>query len=129
MPKIVHFEIPADEPDRALSFYEQAFGWKATKMEGPQDYWLVTAGEKEEPGIDGAIGKREDFANLYPKQSPAVTTVIGVASVEESLKRIQDAGGAVLMPKSPIPGVGYAAYFQDSEGNVLGVFESDEAAE
>ena len=57
MPKIVHFEIPAENPDRAVNFYEKAFGWKANKWEGPQDYWLVTAGEKDEPGIDGAIGK------------------------------------------------------------------------
>lgn len=112
-----------------MSFYEKAFGWKANKWEGPQDYWLVTAGEKDEPGIDGAIGKKEDFANLYPEVPPAVTSVIGVGSVDESLTRIEGAGGAILMPKHPIPGVGYVAYFKDPEGNVLGVYESDPSAE
>lgn len=129
MSKIVHFEIPVDDPDRALAFYEEVFDWKATSWEGPQAYWLVTAGEKEEPGIDGALALRKDYAELYGDDKPAVTNVIGVPSVDAALERVKAAGGTVVYPKNAVPGVGYAAYFRDPEGNVLGVFESDESAD
>lgn len=128
MPKIVHFEIPVDDADRAISFYQKAFGWKVQKWEGQQDYWLVTAGEKDEAGIDGAFSWRKDFVSMYGNLPAAVTNVIGVSSVDKYLDRLEKAGGKIVAPKSPIPGVGYAAYFRDPEGNVLGLFESDETA-
>jgi len=57
MPRVIHFEIPADNPDRAVEFYKQVFGWKFDKWQGPQDYWLITTG-KGEPGIDGGMLRR-----------------------------------------------------------------------
>ena len=59
MPRVIHFELPADEPERAARFYESVFGWEITKWQGPMDYWLVTTGEEGTPGIDGAISPRE----------------------------------------------------------------------
>jgi len=58
MPRVVHFEFYVDDPERAVKFYQEVFGWKITKWEGPVDYWLVTTGEEGEPGIDGAIARR-----------------------------------------------------------------------
>ncbi len=55
MPRVIWFEIPAYNRERAAKFYEDVFGWKVEKWEGPFDYWLVTTGEEGEPGINGAI--------------------------------------------------------------------------
>jgi catechol 2,3-dioxygenase-like lactoylglutathione lyase family enzyme len=58
MPRVVHFEISAEDPQRAADFYTRVFGWKITKWPGPQDYWLVTTGEAPEPGINGGLFRR-----------------------------------------------------------------------
>ncbi len=120
MPRVVHFEIPVDKVDRAIKFYADVFGWKIQKW-GPQDYWLVGTGEKSQPGIDGAITKRE---------APTTSTVntIEVPALEEYLTKITKNGGKILTSKSKIPGVGYFAYCQDTEGNAFGVLQGDESA-
>jgi len=121
MAKVVHFELPADDPDRAIAFYEGAFGWKIDKWGGPMDYWLVGAGSPDEPGINGAIVRRGDIS------APQIT--IGVASIDEQVERIVAAGGKILMPKVPIPGVGYHALCEDPEGNHIGILQSDPTAQ
>jgi predicted enzyme related to lactoylglutathione lyase len=120
MPRVIHFEIPADDPDRATKFYQHVFGWKIDKWNGPQDYWLVTTGAKDEPGIDGAIMRR----------MPDATTIntVDVPSVDEFTQKIVKAGGKVVMPKSTIPGVGYLVYCADTEGNVFGMMQNDPSA-
>ena len=120
MPRVVHFEIQADDPDRAVQFYKKVFGWKINKWKGPMDYWLVATGKSPEPGIDGAIMRRM-------KKSTAINTV-GVPSVDKFLAKILKAGGQVIMPKTPIPGLGYYAYCADTEKNVFGIMESDPSA-
>jgi predicted enzyme related to lactoylglutathione lyase len=69
MSRVIHFEISADNPDRAVDFYSEAFGWEIQKWAGPMDYWLVMTGKNPEPGIDGAIMKRT------PQGQPIVNTV------------------------------------------------------
>ena len=59
MPRVVHFEINADKPERAAAFYKKAFGWKVKKWDGPMPYWMVTTGEKGELGINGGIMNRQ----------------------------------------------------------------------
>jgi predicted enzyme related to lactoylglutathione lyase len=117
MNRVVHFEISADDPERASGFYRSVFGWKIINWEGPVDYWLVTTGEKGTPGIDGGIKHRPE---------PDLTTVVTVEveSVDETLDKITAGGGVILMPKTEIPGVGYHAYFRDTEGNVVGLMEN-----
>jgi len=122
MPKIVHFELNAEDPLRAKSFYEKVFDWKIEKSEMPMDYWMITAGPEEELGINGGLQKRENA-------SDEVFNYIGVPSVEEFSKSIEENGGEILTPKSPIPGIGYYAFFKDTEGNKLGIFEDDESAQ
>ncbi|MBM5804510.1 MAG: VOC family protein [Candidatus Verstraetearchaeota archaeon] len=121
MPRVIHFEICVDDPDRAIKFYEKVFGWKIGKWGGPLDYWLIEAGKGEEPGIDGALMKRMD---------PRATTIntISVPSVGEFIKKIEKAGGKRITKKEAIPGVGYFAYCQDTEGNTFGIMESDKLA-
>ena len=80
------------------------------------DYWLATTGSKEAPGIDGAIMRREG--------DTTVIDTIDVPSVDEFIKKIKAGGGKVVRPKTEVPGVGYMAYFKDTEGNTLGIFEA-----
>lgn len=119
MPRVVHFEIHADNPERAVKFYSKAFGWKVERW-GPQAYWLADTGPKEEMGINGAIMPRE-------KGQTTVDTV-GVPSIEEALKAVKAAGGKVVQQKLPVPGMGWTAYCLDTEGNKLGLFQSDPSA-
>jgi len=121
MPRVIHFEICVDDPDRAIKFYKDVFGWKIGKWGGPLDYWLVEAGKGKEPGINGALMKRID---------PRATTIntISVPSVDEFIKKIEKSGGKRVTKKEPIPGVGYFAYCQDTEGNTFGIMESDKSA-
>lgn len=115
MPRVVHFEIPADDPERAIEFYKKVFGWEIHKWEGPFDYWLVTTGEEGEPGINGAIMSRE--------MGEMVKNAIGVDSFDDYAQKIEDAGGKMLMEKQTIQGVGIMAAFEDTEGNVSVIIE------
>jgi predicted enzyme related to lactoylglutathione lyase len=121
MLRIVHFEINVDDPERAVKFYQEVFGWKIKKWEGPMDYWLVTTGPDDQPGINGGIMKRED---------PQATTynTVDVPSVDEFAKKIAQNGGKVVVPKMAVPGVGYMAYCTDTEGNVFGIMQEDPTA-
>ena len=121
MPRVIHFELTADDPERATQFYSKVFGWQIQKWEGPQDYWLITTGEAGTLGIDGAIMRRGDFS------APVINT-IDVPSVDEFVAKITANGGSVVAPKMPIPGIGYFAYCKDTEGNMFGVMQSDPSA-
>jgi hypothetical protein len=121
MLRVTHFEISVDDPERAIKFYADAFGWKIKKWEGPMDYWLITTGPEDQPGIDGGLMKRE-----HPGAS--TTNTIDVPSVDEFISKITEAGGKIIAPKQSIPGVGYFAYCQDTEGNTFGIMEEDTSA-
>jgi predicted enzyme related to lactoylglutathione lyase len=126
MPRVVHFEIPVDDPERALAFYKRVFGWEFNKYEGPGEYWLITTGPDAEPGINGGMGRREGQGN-GPSPTAYVCTV-GVESIDDSMKRVADEGGLVTTPKMTIPGVGWMAYCVDTEGNQFGIMQPDENA-
>lgn len=115
MSRVIWFEIPADDPGRAAKFYEEVFGWKVEKWDGPFDYWLVTTGEDEEPGINGAIMTKE--------MGEMVRDTISVDSYDEFAKKIEKAGGKMLTEKMEIPMMGYTGSFQDSEGNIFAILE------
>ncbi|MGH8103909.1 MAG: VOC family protein [bacterium] len=121
MSRVVHFEIPADDPQRAIEFYSRTFGWKFNAWERPQTYWLVTTGEKDQPGINGGLMKR-----MHPGQ-PVVNT-IEVASVDDFAVKVTRNGGQVVVPKMAIPGVGWLVYFKDTEGNIFGIHQVDSSA-
>jgi predicted enzyme related to lactoylglutathione lyase len=121
MSRPIHFEIPADDPARAIAFYETVFGWKFKKWEGPMPYWLITTGADGEPGIDGGLLPRQ-----HPNQ-PCVNT-IGVADLDASVATVERSGGQVAVPKMPIPGVGWLAYCKDTEGHIFGMMQNDPAA-
>jgi predicted enzyme related to lactoylglutathione lyase len=122
MERVVHFEINADDPERAAKFYGDVFGWKIKKANNQEDYWVINTGPENQPGIDGGITNRI---------SPSASTVdiIDVDSIEKFSSKIEEAGGTCLTPKMVISGVGYMAYCSDSEGNLFGLMQPDNAAQ
>jgi hypothetical protein len=120
MPRPVHFDISAEDPERAAAFYSSAFGWTFTKWDGPMEYWLVSTGEGE-AGIDGGLSFRQH-------EAPEVPFTLDVPSVDDYVAKVSEAGGTIVQPRSAIPGVGWMAVFCDPEGNVFGMMEADESA-
>ncbi len=116
--KVVHFEIPIDDSDRATAFYTKAFGWRLDRW-GPVEYWTTEAGEGE--GIGGALTKRSD-------EVASLMFYIEVDDIDTALQAVETAGGARLSERMPIPGVGWSAFFGDSEGNKVGLFQPDSDA-
>ncbi len=118
MPRVVHFDIGADDPERAIRFYCDVFGWEFEKWEGPFDYWIIKTGEGTEPGIDGGLARRGD---------PSLSTIntIEVPSVDDFVAKIQANGGRVIHPKQAIPGFGTIVTCQDTEGNTFGIVERE----
>ncbi|NOT35109.1 MAG: VOC family protein [Candidatus Eisenbacteria bacterium] len=120
MSRVLHFEIPADDTARVASFYQQVFGWKFQRWEGPMEYWLVQTGS-DGPGIDGGMMKR-----AQPGQGPVNT--VGVPSLDDAMKAVTANGGAITVPRMAIPGVGWLAYAADTEGNPFGMMQADSGA-
>lgn len=121
---VVHFEIPADDQERARNFYSEAFGWKINPMP-EMDYNVVTTtptdeatGQPNQPGaINGGLMAREgDLTN------PVIT--VDVPDIDAALQKVEQLGGSVVMSKNTIPDMGFFAYFRDTEGNVLGLWEN-----
>jgi predicted enzyme related to lactoylglutathione lyase len=117
--QIVHFEIPADDVKRTQTFYKELFGWQFSNPPGYDDYWGVDMGEDACHGI-GMMARQN------PDHGP--THYIGVESVVDALAQVEKLGGKVLMPKSPVPGMGWFAHCQDTEGNVFAVWQDDTTA-
>lgn len=118
MPRVIHFEIGADDPDRAVKFYEQVFGWTTQTWDGPQGYWLLTTGPDSQPGINGGLMRRD-------ARFPQTVNTIDVPDVDAYCEKVQSAGGRVMMPKSHVPGIGWVAYCDDTEGNTFGIIQFD----
>ncbi len=121
MLRVEMFDISADDPQRAIRFYEAVFGWRVSKWQGPIDYWLVKTGEDSEPGVNAGLAKRAN-------PSQFITPFIGVPSVDEYAAKVVAGGGAIVQPKMAIPGIGYLVGIRDTEGNTLGMLEKDESA-
>lgn len=134
---IVHFEIPADNPERAAKFYRELFGWDINRFEGSSEgmeyrdenfeYWMVktvptdAGGRPSEPGVNGGLMRR-----MYPNQPPV--NYISVESVDDFVGKAERLGAKVLMGKSPVPGMGWFAQLTDTEGNLFAIWELDPAA-
>ena len=127
MPRVVHFEIHAADPDRAVNFYQKLFGWNFQKWEGPMDYWLVTTGPDDQPGINGGLMRRQ--GEIDGQAVIAYVCTIDVADVDASTNKAVSNGAQVVVPKMPIPGVGWLVYCKDTEGNIFGMLQADESAQ
>jgi predicted enzyme related to lactoylglutathione lyase len=121
MSKVIHFELPADNIERAQKFYTKIFGWQFQKWDGPTPYWMIVTGPTEQPGINGGMMPR-------PAPGAGVVNTIGVTSVDDMTAAVEANGGKIILPKMAIPGVGWLAYFTDTEGNQFGVIQNDTSA-
>ncbi len=122
MNRVSYFEFSAQDPERSATFYRDAFGWEIKKWEGPADYWVVTTGPNDQPGINGGIvGNKESGARTV--------NIIDVPSLDEAIAKVRAAGGEVVVPAISIPGVGYRAFCADTEGMIFGVYQADPSAQ
>ena len=128
--RIVHFEIHAANPERAMQFYQSVFGWEFPKLMEDPEYWgVMTAPEEsKELGINGGLMRRrgDDPSDGAPVN--AFVCTILVESFDPIHKKIIDAGGTVSVPKHAIPGMAWQGYYKDPEGNIFGVHQPDDNA-
>jgi predicted enzyme related to lactoylglutathione lyase len=122
MDKVVHFEVPFDNGERATTFYREAFGWQLNAM--PQfQYVLATTTPIDEQGkftesggVNGGLLHRQG-----PITAPVIT--IGVDDLDEALARVEKLGGTVAIGRQPVGDMGFSAYFHDTEGNLIGLWQ------
>lgn len=118
--RVVHFEIPCDNPEKTIQFFKEAFDWKFERF-GEMEYWSVITGEEGTPGINGGLMKKNN-----PEQP--IANSIQVESIEKAILKIDKAGGLVVVPKMAVPSIGWLAYFKDPDGNIHGIFQDDPSA-
>jgi predicted enzyme related to lactoylglutathione lyase len=135
MNRIIHFEIHAGNPERAVKFYKDVFGWEiaewvmpGVQMKDENRYWLVTTGPGTESGINGGIVFRQGPAPADGQPYNAFVCTIGVANLDESVDRVRKAGGRISLPRMPVKGIGWWASCKDSEGNNFGMMQDDATA-
>lgn len=118
--RVVHFEIPCNNPEKTMQFFKDVFGWNFVQF-GQDQYWLAMSGDASTPGINGGFMKRRDPAQ------PIVNS-IDVADIDAAMKKVQDSGGEIVVPKQAIPTVGWLSYFKDPDGNIHGLYQVDSSA-
>ena len=120
MGRVVHFEFPVDDPERAMEFFKQAFGWNVEKWgEADMEYWLVGTGDRSQMGIDGGFMRRME-------NGPGPVNIIHMPDLDAAIAAVEKAGGKIVRPKMDIPTIGQIAYFADTEGNVWGIIQPAE---
>lgn len=113
---VVHFEIPADNPERLSRFYADLFGWRIETWSGPMQYTLLYTKGPKGVGIDGGMYKR-----TLPDQRPI--NYVNVRSASEYAQKAVPLGGRLIVPRTEIPSIGWYAIVTDPEGNTIGLFE------
>jgi|SRR5690606_34238607 len=121
--RVVHFEIPFDERDRAHEFYQQVFGWSLDTMP-EMGYTLVSTGPTGEQGptepgyIGGGMMSRDD------SPSPGPILVVDVEDIDAALANIEESGGETVLGRTEVGTMGWSAYFRDPEGNLMGLWQT-----
>ncbi len=122
----VHFEIHATDPERAVTFYEQVFGWTFERW-GELPYWLITTGDTG-PGIDGGLVPRQGPPPAEDGPVGSFVNTIDVGDLDAMVHAVTDSGGTIAVPKHAVPSVGWLAYCKDTDGNLFGLMQSDPGA-
>lgn len=128
MNRPIHFEIQAENTERAIRFYQSLFGWTFNQW-GSEKYWLISTGDKSTPGIDGGLmprpypGSPQDGAHVN-----AMVCTCDVDNVDNMGERAVKAGGTIVVPKMAVPKVGWLVYCKDTEGNIFGMLQMDDNA-
>lgn len=124
--RVIHFEVQADNVDRAKAFYEKTFGWKIEKMMnaadgGGMDYWGVTTGPDGTPGINGGLYQRP-----FDRKLNTFDCTITVDDIDQAIEDVKMNGGQIRQEKMEIPKVGWFAAAIDTEGNFFGLMQPTE---
>ena len=115
---LVHFEIPANEPEKTARFYEQLFSWKIAKVPmGPMDYWLISHKD---------AGENETMGGMYKKTmgETGFLNHFSVVNIDQSLAKATNLGAKVVKGKEEIPNIGWFAILQDPDNNAFALFQA-----
>jgi predicted enzyme related to lactoylglutathione lyase len=125
MNRLVHFEIHAKDQNKIQQFYSDVFGWTFQDL-GPQmgDYRLIITGPDTAPGINGGMNPRRGESPAEGAPVNAFVCTMEVDNIDDTLAKIEKAGGTVATEKMEIPGIGWLAYRKDPDGNIFGVMEN-----
>jgi hypothetical protein len=121
MPTIVHFDVPAEDTERAKKFYTDLFGWRFDSFPEMQYNLITTTNLDGTPGVGGGLGKRMD-------PSQRMMNYFGVSSIDAGMKKVKSLGGRTLTEKMAVPGMGYLVNCMDTEGNLFGLWEENPKA-
>jgi len=122
MPRPSHFEIHADNPDRAIAFYTSVFGWRFERWP-VMEYWMIMTGGPDEAGIDGGLIRRRGPAPVEGQAVTAYVCTIMVPDLTDYEAKVTAAAGVNVVPRMAVPGVGWLTYFKDPEGNIFGMMQ------
>ncbi len=121
--RVVHFEIPFDDGDRARNFYREAFGWSVQEIPD-LDYTIVSTGpvsEQNSPTETGYIGGGM-LQRGTPTDRPVIT--VDVDDIDETLAKVESLGGTTVLARHTVGQMGWSAYFKDAEGNLMGLWQT-----
>jgi uncharacterized protein len=121
MAAIVHFDVPAEDIERAKKFYAKLLGWKFESWPGMEFNLITTTNLDGSPGVGGGIGKRMET-------SQRMMNYFGVNSIDASMKQVTSLGGKLTSPRMPVPGMGWLVNCMDTEGNAFGLWEENRNA-
>ena len=123
MDKVVHFEVPFDDGERAGAFYREAFGWQLNSLPQMRYVLVTTTGTDDQgrPSESGAINGGM-LARQGPITAPVIT--IGVDDLDDALARVEKLGGSVAIGRQAVGDMGFSAYFHDTEGNLVGLWQN-----
>jgi uncharacterized protein len=128
MARVVHFEIQADDVERAKAFYAAVFGWSYedySQFTGGQTYWGITTGPADQAGIDGGLLPRPAPAPAPEQGTNGYVCTMQVEDYDDTERHILEAGGQVALPKAALPGMAWQGYYLDTEGNTFGIHQND----
>jgi predicted enzyme related to lactoylglutathione lyase len=125
---VVHFEIPTENKERANTFYQTAFSWNLIPMQGMDYTSAITTPSDDQTGMPSAPGAINGA--LFPRTDSLKTPIltIDVDDVDAALAQVESAGGSIAQAKDAVPGMGWYAYFKDTEGNIMGLWQTDSSA-
>lgn len=125
--RVSHFEIHAENPERAAEFYTKVFGWEIKKWEGGQmEYWMVMTGDREAPGgINGGLMRRMGAAPTNGQAVNAYVCTMTIDNYDEIEAKILANSGTLAMPKMALIGMAWQGYYKDTEGNIFGIHQPD----
>ncbi|GJJ00568.1 glyoxalase [Duganella rhizosphaerae] len=127
MGRPVHFEIQASQPQVLIDFYSELFGWNFSKWEGGE-YWLIDTGDPAQRGINGGLLPRQGSAPAAMQSVNAFVCTVDVEQLDDMLAKVAALKAEVVVPKMPIPGIGWLAYAKDLDGNIFGMLQADAKA-